>query len=209
MVQDSKKIYLMGYSGHGRVLVDAARSRDITVEGYFQDTANNEDPFLLTYMGDESDYDIDFFEKSKFIIGIGDNCIRSKVYDLIKNKKGTLQTISHATACISNLAEIQEGCFINTHAIIHTGAKIGVNSIINTGVIVEHDCRIGAHVHIAPRATLCGNVEVGDHTFIGAGATIIQGVSIGSNVTIGAGSVVIRDIPSNVTSVGIPSKIIF
>jgi len=207
-VQDSKKIYIIGYSGHGRVLADAAQSSNLNIEGYFQETESDKNPFFLTYMGHESDIVNDFFPRSKFIIGIGDNHMRSKVYHFIINKKGTFQNVLHPTAFISDLAEVKEGCFVNTNVIIHAGAKIGVNSIINSGAIVEHDCQIGAHVHIAPRATLCGNVVVGDYTLIGAGATIIQGVTIGSNVTVGAGSVVVRDIPNNVTIVGNPSKII-
>lgn len=208
-MQDPIKIYLIGYSGHGRVMVDALQSMNLTVQGYFQETASYENPLFLTYMGHESDCDDDFFSKSKFIIGIGDNLNRSKVYHFIKNKNGTLLTVLHSSASISNLAEIKEGCFVNTHSIINLGAKIGINTIINSGAIVEHDCQIGAHVHIAPKATLCGNVVVGDHTLIGAGATIIEGVTIGSNVIVGAGSVVLNDIPDNVISVGIPSKIIF
>ena len=207
-MQGYKKTYLMGYSGHGRVLLDAVKSIDLKVEGYFQDTANHENPFSLKYMGNESDCTDDFFPKSKFIIGIGDNLIRSKVFQFIKNKKGNIETVFHSTANISNLVEIKEGCFVNTYAIIQVGAKIGENTIINSGAIVEHDCRIGAHVHIAPGVTLCGNVSVGDYTFIGAGATVIEGVTIGSNVMVGAGSVVHRDIPDNVISVGVPSKII-
>ena len=207
-MRNSKKIYLVGYSGHGRVLVDAVQSRNLKVEGYFQDTINHENPFSLTYMGKESDCTDDFFPKSKFIIGIGNNLIRSKVFKFIKNKKGNIKTVIHSTASISNLVETKEGCFVNTNAIVHTGAKIEQNTIINSGAIVEHDCRIGAHAHIAPGVTLCGNVVVGDYTFIGAGATVIEGVNIGSNVTVGAGSVVLRDIPDNVISVGVPSKII-
>tara|TARA_B110000444_G_C18757845_1_gene556059 strand:+ start:245 stop:847 length:603 start_codon:yes stop_codon:yes gene_type:complete len=198
----------MGYSGHGRVLLDAVKSTDLKVEGYFQDKANQENPFSLKYMGNESDCTDDFFPNSKFIIGIGDNLIRSKAFKFIKNKKGNIETVIHSTASISNLVEIKEGCFVNTNAIIHIGAEIGNNTIINSGAIVEHDCRIGAHVHIAPGVTLCGNVVVGDYTFIGAGATVIEGVNIGSNVTVGAGSVVVRNIPNNVISVGVPSKII-
>ncbi len=198
----------MGYSGHGRVLVDTVESRGLKVEGYFQDTANHENPFSLKYMGKESDCTDDFFPKSKFIIGVGENLIRSKIFQFIKNKKGNLQTVIHSTASISNFVKIKEGCFVNTNAVINTGAKIGENTIINSGAIVEHDCKIGAHTHIAPGVTLCGNVVIGDHTFIGAGATVIEGMNIGSNVTVGAGSVVLKDIPNNVTSVGIPSKII-
>jgi sugar O-acyltransferase (sialic acid O-acetyltransferase NeuD family) len=208
VVQKSKTIYLIGYSGHGRVLMDAAIAQGLKVKGYFQDSESDQDPFLLPYNGNESDCNDDFFNQRSFILGIGDNKIRSKVYHQVKNKNGAIETISHPNASISNLAVIGEGCFLNAKSIVHIGAKIGVNTIVNTGAIIEHDCKIGAHVHIAPGATLCGNVTVGENTFIGAGATIIQGISIGSNVKVGAGSVVISDIPNNVTSVGIPSKII-
>lgn len=207
-MRNSKKIYLVGYSGHGSVLVDAVQSRNLKIEGYFQDTVNHENPFSLKYMGKESDCIDDFFPKSKFIIGIGNNLIRSKVFKFIKNKKGNIKTVLHSNASISNLVEIKEGCFVNTNAIVNTGAIIEQNTIINSGAIVEHDCKIGAHTHIAPGVTLCGNVVVGDYTFIGAGATVIEGVNIGSNVTVGAGSVVLKDIPDNVISVGVPSKII-
>jgi sugar O-acyltransferase (sialic acid O-acetyltransferase NeuD family) len=208
VVQKSKPIYLIGYSGHGRVLMDAAIAQGFIVKGYFQDSESDQDPFLLPFMGNESNFNDIFFNKRSFILGIGDNKLRSKVFKQVKNKKGLIETILHPNASISNMAVIDEGCFLNTKSIVHIGAKIGANTIVNSGAIIEHDCQIGAHVHVAPGATLCGNVTVGDNTFIGAGATIIQGISIGSNVTVGAGSVVISDIPNNVTVVGIPSKII-
>jgi acetyltransferase-like isoleucine patch superfamily enzyme len=37
---------------------------------------------------------------------------------------------------------------------------------------------------------------------------VIQGVKIGENTKVGAGASVLRDLPSNVTAVGIPAKVI-
>ena len=49
---------------------------------------------------------------------------------------------------------------------------------------------------------------IGNNVVIGAGAVIIGGITIGDNVMIGANSVVLESIPSNVTVVGIPAKIV-
>ena len=206
MGQNFKKTYLIGNSGHGHVLVDTASINGISVEGYFQAQKNHENPFLLSYLGHESDCDDSFFASSKFLIGIGNNQKRSEVYNFIKSKKGMIQTLIHPSTFISKLSSIQEGCFVNTQAIIHVSATIGVNSIINTSAIIEHDCQIGAHSHIAPGAILCGNVNIGEYSLIGAGAIVRQGINIGSNVTVGAGSVVIKDIPDDKTVIGNPSR---
>ena len=62
--------------------------------------------------------------------------------------------------------------------------------------------------NINPGAHLAGNVTVGEGCYIGMGANIIQGISIGPWSIIGAGAVVVRDIPANVTAVGVPAKVI-
>lgn len=59
-----------------------------------------------------------------------------------------------------------------------------------------------------PSCSVSGEVTVGECTFIGTGASIINQITIGDNTVIGAGAVVIRDIPSDVTAVGVPAKIV-
>ena len=76
-MQKSKPIYLIGYSGHGRVLMDAAIAQGFIVKGYFQDSESDQDPFLLPFMGNESDFNDNFFSKRSFILGIGDNKLRN------------------------------------------------------------------------------------------------------------------------------------
>lgn len=50
---------------------------------------------------------------------------------------------------------------------------------------------------------------IGNNVMIGCGAKLLGNINIGDNVKIGANSVVLKDIPSNVTVVGIPGKVIY
>ena len=50
------------------------------------------------------------------------------------------------------------------------------------------------------------NVKIGDGTFVGANAVIKQGIRVGKNAMIGAGAVVVKDVPDNLTVVGVPAK---
>jgi len=50
--------------------------------------------------------------------------------------------------------------------------------------------------------------NIGNNVFIWCGAKILGNISIGDNVKIGANAVVLNDVPSNVTVVGIPGKIV-
>jgi serine O-acetyltransferase len=49
---------------------------------------------------------------------------------------------------------------------------------------------------------------LGDDLFIGAGAKIIGAVKLGSGVRVGANAVVVKDVPDNVTAVGVPARYI-
>ena len=52
------------------------------------------------------------------------------------------------------------------------------------------------------------NVTVGEECYIGMGANVIQNRTVGAGSIVGAGAVVIDDIPSGVTVVGIPARIV-
>jgi acetyltransferase EpsM len=67
---------------------------------------------------------------------------------------------------------------------------------------------VGDFANINPAATICGWVTIGEGAFIGAGSTIKDRVSIGAWSIIGAGAMVLRDIPPNVTVVGVPARIV-
>ena len=100
------------------------------------------------------------------------------------------------------------GCVIGAGATFGKGlilmhpVGIVINSKVTGGekVIIESGVVIGDEKGKAP--------VIGDNVFIGAGAKIVGGISIGDNVKVGANAVVVKDVPSNVTVVGIPAKVL-
>lgn len=100
---------------------------------------------------------------------------------------------------------------------IHPGAKIGKNLFIDHGygVVIGETAVIGDNVVMFHGVTLGGTGKekgkrhptIGNNVFIGSGTKILGNIKIGNNVKIGANSVVLKDIPDNVTVVGIPAKI--
>lgn len=92
--------------------------------------------------------------------------------------------------------------------IVGPGVTIGNHLTCRLGSIISHDVTLEDYVYISPGVTICGMVHLKDGCDIGAGATILPRLTIGKNVIIGAGAVVTKDIPDNVTAVGVPAKII-
>ncbi|NLK25305.1 MAG: serine O-acetyltransferase [Euryarchaeota archaeon] len=105
-----------------------------------------------------------------------------------------------------------------TGADIHPGAKLGEGVFIDhaTGVVIGETAVVGKNVNIFQGVTLGGvstakekrHPTIRDNVTIGAHATVLGNITIGENVKIGAGSVVVKDIPPNVTVVGIPGKVV-
>lgn len=200
---------LIGYSGHAYVAYGIATAAGKKVTGYCDNEQKQYNPFALQYFGTEnSAAAYEAFDKNGFFIAIGDNKIREKVFNTLAQKNIYPANIIHPSLIIDASATVaQQGIMIAAGVIINPLAKIGTGAICNTGCIIEHECVIGNFTHIAPGAVLCGNVKVGNNSFVGANAVIRQGVTIGDNVMIGAGAVVLKDIPDNVTVIGVPAQI--
>jgi sugar O-acyltransferase (sialic acid O-acetyltransferase NeuD family) len=205
-VSDYKTI-LIGYSGHGYVVADAAFEAGIQLNYYADRHKTDVNPFDLVYIGFEGELNFKGWEGDySFILGIGDNAIRHKVAQTILSKHKTILNVLHPSANIAKRVQIGNGIFFGKNVSVNPLASIGDFCILNTGCIVEHECKLSNAVHIAPGAVLAGNVEVGENSFIGANSVVKQGVKIGKNVVVGAGTVVIRDIEDNSVYVGNPAK---
>ena len=99
---------------------------------------------------------------------------------------------------------------------IHPGAKIGKGLVIDhgMGVVIGETAEIGDNVLLYHGVTLGGtgkdkykrHPDLGNNVMVGSGAKVLGPIKIGNNVKIGANSVVLKDIPDNVTVVGIPRK---
>lgn len=198
---------IIGYSGHGLVVAEAALLLKWHILGYYDFVKSEKDPFGLAYLGyEEKDRLPSPFDVS-VLIGLGDNAQRSKKTSMLRQLGYALPALIHPFSNISATASLGSGVFINRGVCVNTAARIGDDVILNTGCIVEHECLIGNGAHIAPGAVLAGNVRIGPGSFIGANSVIRQGINIGAGVVIGAGSVVVKDVPDHSTVYGNPARI--
>lgn len=198
------RIVIFGCGGHARSIVDVIRKTYDIKEIVLVDEDVETGEIIL---GCNTEQKHDLGEKEAFIVAVGDNGKRKKIYYELKEKqKGHCVSIVASSASIGTDVEIGKGTFVAANTYLGPSVKVGNNTIINTGSIIEHEVIIGDHSHIAVNAAVCGRTRIGNNVFCGAGSTIIDKISICDNVVIGAGAVVIEDIVESGTYVGIPAK---
>jgi len=209
------KIVIMGAGGHGRVVLDILQHHpEFKVIGFLDSDKklHGKNVDGIPVLGGFSFLSVLIKKGTRgIIIAIGDNQARADFARRIKRKyKGKIELINaiHPTATIAKNACLGKGVVVAAGAIICAHAKIGNNVVVNTGAIVEHENIIEDNVHLSPGVRLAGRVRIKKGAHIGIGSTIIEMLTIGENSIVGAGSVVIKDISSNVTAVGIPTKVI-
>lgn len=117
-------------------------------------------------------------------------------------------TVIHPSARMSRWVEIGPGAIVAAGNIFTTQIQIGAHVLVNMSCTIGHDCVIGAYSNINPGCQISGSVRFGQGVYFGTGAVIIQGKSVGDWSTIAAASMVTTDIPSHVTAVGVPCRVI-
>lgn len=85
---------------------------------------------------------------------------------------------------------------------------IGNHAFVHGFTTIGHDVVIKDFVTVSPGVQISGNVTIGTGCYVGSGVVFKEKVQIGDWSMIGAGSVVTKDIPSNVTAVGTPARVI-
>jgi len=117
-----------------------------------------------------------------------------------------LPPVVHASATVSERADLGRGAQILAQAVVNASARIGDGAIVNTGAIVEHDCVVGPSAHLGPRAVIGGEVEVGEAAHVGMGAVVVEGLRIGAGAFVAAGAVVVGDVPDGASVAGVPAR---
>ena len=97
-------------------------------------------------------------------------------------------------------ATIASGVFIDHGA----GLVIGETAIVEKGVMLYHGVTLwGTGKDVGKR-----HPTVREGALVSAHAQVIGPVEIGAKAKVGAGAVVVSDVPSDVTVVGVPAKIV-
>ncbi|MCI2946942.1 acetyltransferase EpsM [Staphylococcus caledonicus] len=203
----SQPIILIGKGGHSKVIRDIIEaSQQYHVAGYLDNAIDEyyiENGIFYDNLEAVNNYKHDYF----FIIAIGNNHVRNKLFNELDIKLEKYATLIHPSAIISPSAKINYGTVVMPNAVINAETIVGMHAIINTGAIVEHDNQIGDYVHISPNAALAGGVRVGDESHVAINAAVLPLVEIGNKCIVGAGATVIKNVKSESTVIGTPAKI--
>jgi sugar O-acyltransferase (sialic acid O-acetyltransferase NeuD family) len=213
--QDKPRCLILGGGGHARMLIDCIQMTGLAeLVGILEVNPARwgESMYGVEIKGgDDLIGEMIFQGVTHFVVGVGgtrDNRPRQVLFNLGLESGLEPLTVKYPGTFVSPHATIGEGCHLMPMSVVNAGAVLGMNVIVNSGAVVEHDCVIDDHVHIATGAKLSGMVTVGSGTHVGAGATIRQNIAIGSNSVVGAGAVVVKDVPDNVTVVGVPARVL-
>lgn len=201
-----KRLALLGASGHGKVVADAALAGGWDEVAFFDDAwpqRRQNGPWPVA--GDGAALLARLKEFQGVIVSIGDCAVRWDKHQALQAAGALLVTVVHPAATVSRHAVLGAGTVVMAGAIVNIDAVVGQAGIINTDATVDHDCRLADAVHICPGVHLSGNVQVGHGSWVGVGAAVKQGMTIGERVMVGAGAVVVQAVSDGLTVAGNPA----
>jgi len=202
-------LYIIGAGGHGKVVLNAARTMETYTTIFFLDDdpakhgrhiMNAEVVGPASVLPDPAP-GLDVFPAIGF-----DNELRLAILRRLLDRGYSVPVLVHASAYVAPTAELGLGSVVMAQGVVNPDARLGLGCIVNTGATVDHDCELRDGVHLAPGVHLSGNVIVGARTLVGTGANIIHGMNVGADCVIGAGAAVVSDIPDGVVAVGVPAR---
>lgn len=210
-----KPIVIIGAGGHGREVAEILRyqsqhERGPKVLGFVDDGPDRYQEVIndLPVLGDWSWFDRIDRNEVAVICAIGLPQDRKQLVDRAASSGLSFARAVSNLAYVSPNAKIGAGVMIFGETFVSTNTSIGDHVIINVGGSVSHDTRVDRFGTINPGVHLAGDVSIGEGCYLGVGSSVIQRVSIGPWSVIGAGAVVTRDLPADVTAVGVPARVI-
>lgn len=207
------KIGIFGTSGFSREVADICLEMGYKDIVFISET-NSEDYFDFPVITEEK---VNKLVKKgfHFIIGIGSNQIRRKIYLKYKDSLKFVNVIHPSATFGRNQYEQLEkriGNIVAAGVRMTNNIRLGNFGVYNLNCTVGHDCIIEDFVTISPGANISGNVKLSEGCYIGTNASILQGKSVdeklvvGKESVVGAGAVVTKDVPDKAVVKGVPAK---
>ncbi len=200
---EGRRLLVVGASGHAKVVLATAMAAGWEPAGLLDDDPQKQGRDVLGVRVIGTTADARKVDADAAVLAIGNSATRRELSRRLGLPWGT---VVHPQAVIHPTVQLGEGTVVFAGVVVQPDVSIGRHVILNTGATVDHDCVVGAFAHLAPGSHLAGNVTVGEGGFLGIGVVAIPGVRIGEWTTVGAGGVVVRDLPAEVTAVGVPAR---
>jgi sugar O-acyltransferase (sialic acid O-acetyltransferase NeuD family) len=205
------RLVIVGAGGHGREVLDVIEAINAVrpvydVIGFLDDHEGANEPLSrrsIVRLGPTSLVDsLD----AVYVVAVGDPIARAEIDRRCMLNQRQSPVLIHPAATVGSDVHLGPGSVVMAGARITTNVVAGRQLHINVNATISHDCRFGDYVTVSPGCNISGNVRLADGVTLGAGCAVIQGISIGPNTMVGAGAVVVRDLPGDITAVGVPAK---
>lgn len=143
---------------------------------------------------------------TRYLLAIGHSATRRRIDAAVTGWGYAPMTLIDPVATIGTDIRLGPGTIVCAGARLETNIETGRHVHVSENCTVGHDTTLADYVTAFPQAAIAGNVHVGAGSTVGTQAAVIQGLTVGAGVMIGAGAVVIREVPDNVTAVGVPAR---
>lgn len=140
------------------------------------------------------------------IVAIGDISVRKRVVNEVEAVGAPFARAISPLAHLSKRCTIGFGSMIFPRAVISTNAMIGRHVIMGVHSNVSHDSTIGDFAFLCPASVVAGGVTIGEEVMLGTNASVIPKRTVGARSVVGAGACVVRDVPGEVTALGVPAS---
>lgn len=205
---NNKKIVIIGAGGHAVSVANVAISAGYKI-AYFVDINKREKDLL----GVEIIEDISQLKNPSvfyYNIGVGDNALRSRLYEGVKitNPNLNFPSLIHKSSVISYLAKVGKGSVIMPNAIVGPNSCVGEFCILNNNSSLDHDSRMFDFSSLAPSSATGGRVTIGYRSGVSIGSVVKQGIRIDNDTILGANSYLDENLPNNCIAYGSPAKVI-
>lgn len=196
------RIALIGAGGHGKSVINVARSAGYVVTSVFDDDPGRWGQDLLgaPVTGPISGV----VACARALIAIADNRRRREISESYADVEWVRAI--HAGAHVYPTAHVGPGTVILPSTVVGSDTFIGMHVIVSANCTVGHDTTVADYAHLAPGTHLAGNTHIGPGCFLGLGVVVTPGVRIGANTIVGAGSTVVKDLPADCTAIGSPAR---
>lgn len=206
-------LYIVGTGGLAREMAFLMAAVDQTVwrlEGFISADAVEvgKDLGFAKVVGDDA-WLLANGQACGLVVGVGLPAVKERITRryLAEGERFTFPTLIHPTAVVDErLVALGRGNMVAAGCVFTCDIEVGDFNLFNLQTTVGHDVRVGDCCVFNPSVNLSGGVQVGDGVLVGTGAQILENRVVGARATVGAGAVVTKDVPPEVTVIGIPAR---
>ena len=184
-------------------------SKKINLVGYISEKKTPyKNIYNIKYLGSMNDISNKQIEKFEFILAVGDNFLRYKIYKKLLKKFNKISFVNliHPSVIISKNTKIGKGNIICGNSNININTQIGNFCILNSRNSIDHDNEISDFVGTGPGVTTGGHVVINKFSFLGINSSIKNNIIINENSIVAGGSFLRKNTKKNSIYSGVPAK---